>query len=161
MQIIYVHHGHRQRQIPRSQDEGLTELGQKDTEIVAELLKGLKDNANPKAIYTSQFYRCTKTAENINKHLSLPIIVDTRLDEFESVPGETWTNLLTRVIDSLKDIIGGHKDDDTVIVVTSGVNLSAFICLNFGITPSQDVPMLTVPSCSPIGFNFDRKKVLK
>ena len=160
MQIIYVHHGHRAKGFPRSQDEGLTEIGQKDTELVAELLKDLKGKSNPKAIYTSQFFRCTKTAENINKHLSLPIIVDTRLDEFESIKGETWTDLLNRVIESLKDIIKKHDNNDTVIVVTSGVNLSAFICLNFGLTPSENIPMLAVPSCSPIGFNFDKEKFI-
>ena len=158
MQIIYVHHGHRAKGFPRSQDEGLTEIGQKDTELVAELLKDLKGKSNPKAIYTSQFFRCTKTAQNINRHLNLPITIDTRLDEFGSVEGESWTELLTRVCDCLKDIIKVHNDNETIIVVTSGVNLSAFVCLNFGLTPSQDIPMLTVPSCSPIGFNFDKSK---
>ena len=55
-------------------------------------------------------------------------------------------------------LIKNYDNNDTVIVVTSGVNLSAFICLNFGIKPSGDIPMLAVPSCSPIGFNFDKEK---
>lgn len=158
MQIIYIHHGHRAKTYPRSQNDDLTEIGQRDTELTAELLKPLKEKAKPVAIYTSQFLRCTKTAQNINKYLSLPIIVDTRLDEFGSIEGESWTELLTRVSNCLKDIIKTHNNNETVIVVTSGVNLSAFVCLNFGLTPSQDIPMLTVPSCSPIGFNFDKSK---
>jgi broad specificity phosphatase PhoE len=156
MKLIYVHHGHRAKGNPPSQNDGLTEIGKQDTMLTAEILKDLKKYANPVAIYTSQFFRCTETAKNINTHLNLPIIVDNRLDEFRSVDGETWTDLLNRVIDCIKDAVGKHDNDDTIIFVTSGVNLSGFICFTYNLEPNEDIPFPMVPSCSPIGFDYDK-----
>ncbi len=156
MQIVYIHHGHRNKTYPPSQEDGLTEIGEKDTLLTAEILKDLKVKAKPVAIYTSQFYRCTRTAENINKYLGLPIIVDNRLDEFRSVHGESWTDCLNRVSAVIDDIIDKYNDDETVLCVTSGVNLSAFICRSFGVPITENVPMTGVPSCSTIGFEIKK-----
>ena len=156
MKLIYVHHGHRAKTYPPSQNDGLTEIGEKDTFLTAEILKELKQKANPVAIYTSQFFRCTKTAENINKHLNLPIIIDKRLDEFRSVENETWTDLLNRVIACIKDAVEKYDNDSTIIFVTSGVNLSGFVCFAYNIEPNENIPFPLVPSCSPIGFDYDK-----
>ena len=122
---------------------------------------------NVKAIYTSPFYRCQETARLINKHLNVPIIEDERLNEFGSVhlavkgledkeEKETWKECQERIMESIKDIVFKYDDKDTVICVTSGVNLTAFICAAYGIEPNSKLPFPLVPSCSPIGFEINK-----
>ncbi len=158
MKIIYVHHAERDKGIPRSQNDPITDLGRQDCEIVAELMKKLDDKYPVKAIYTSQFFRCTETAKLISKHLSCKTYIEERFDEFRSHGNETWTEFLTHIVDALNDITQKHNDEDTIICVTSGVNIGGFICWNFGIQPSENIPYLMVPSCSPIGFEYNKNK---
>ena len=65
MKIIYVHHALRQVGNPPSQDDKIQPLGIQDAETTAELLKIMSDKSKStfKAIYTSPYYRCAKTAE--------------------------------------------------------------------------------------------------
>ena len=169
MKIIYVHHALRELGNPPSQDDKIQPLGIKDAETTAELLKIMSDKSKStfKAIYTSPYYRCLKTAEIINKHLNLPIFEESRLNEFNKVfeviegcksitKTETWTECQTRIRQALKEIVYRYDDNDTVICVTSGVNITAFIGLAFKIQPSEDLPFPWVPSCSPIGFDIDK-----
>ena len=65
MKILYVHHGNRKLGNPPTQNDDLTEIGYKDCELVAELLNNKRVKDNIKAIYTSNFFRCKKTAEII------------------------------------------------------------------------------------------------
>ena len=64
MKIIYCHHAERavNPKKLRSQEDDLTSNGIKDAELVSELLA----NEKITAIYTSNFYRCKKTAQIIN-----------------------------------------------------------------------------------------------
>lgn len=169
MRIIYVHHALRQKGNPPSQDDKIQPLGIQDAETTAELLKMMSDKSKStfKAIYTSPYYRCAKTAEIINKHLNLPIYEDPRLNEFNKVfevieggksvtKTETWLECQTRIINAIKDIVNKYDDNDTVICVTSGVNITAFISLAFKIPASDNLPFPWVPSCSPIGFEIDK-----
>ena len=167
MKIIYVHHALRQIGNPPSQDDKLNPLGIKDAEITAGLLKLMSKNANIKAIYTSPYFRCTKTAEIINKHIKVPIFPESRFNEFNSVfevlengksttKTETWLECQNRIRDAIKDIVFKYDDDDTVVCVTSGVNITAFIGLAFKVPASDNLPFPWVPSCSPIGFNIDK-----
>ena len=76
MKIIYCHHAQRDVNPKklRSQDDDLTENGIKDAELVGEILANQKIDA----IYTSNFYRCKKTAQIINRTLNVPIIEEER-----------------------------------------------------------------------------------
>lgn len=87
MKIIYVHHALRQKGNPPTQNDDIQPLGIKDAENTAELLKIMSDNSKSefKAIYTSPYYRCAKTAELINKHINLPIYEEPRFNEFVQV----------------------------------------------------------------------------
>ena len=169
MKIIYVHHALREIGNPPTQDDKLQPLGIKDAQTTAELLKFMSDKSksNFKAIYTSPYFRCAKTAEIVNKHINLPIYEEPRLNEFNKVfeviegekiisKTETWTECQNRIRDAIKDIVFKYQDDDTVICVTSGVNITAFIGLAYKIPASENLPFPWVPSCSPIAFEIDR-----
>lgn len=167
MKIIYVHHALRQFGNPPSQDDKIQPLGLKDAETTAELLKEMSLKTNFKAIYTSPYYRCSKTAQIINKHLNLPIYEDSRLNEFNKVfqvlqnkqvvtHTETWTECQNRIRNAIKDIVFKYNDNDAVVCVTSGVNITAFISLAFKIPADENLPFPWVPSCSPIGFEINK-----
>ena len=169
MLIIYVHHALRQVGNPPSQDDKIQPLGIKDAEITAEIIKTMvdKSKSNFKAIYTSPYFRCSKTAEIINKHINLPIYEEPRFNEFNNVfqtisgkeldaKQETWTECQLRIRDAIKDIVYSYDDNDAVICVTSGVNITAFISLAYKIKPSEDLPFPWVQSCSPIAFDIDK-----
>ncbi len=167
MKIIYVHHALRQVGNPPSQDDKIQPLGIKDAETTAELLKNMAEKCNLRAIYTSPYYRCAKTAEIINKFTQLPIYDEPRFNEFNNVfealgndkvvkKTETWTDCQLRIREAIKDIVDKYDDNDGVVCVTSGVNITAFMSLAFKIKPSEDLPFPWVPSCSPIGFDIDK-----
>lgn len=167
MKIIYVHHALREKGNPPTQNDNIHPLGYKDAEIVAELLKMMADHLHIKAIYTSVYYRCAKTAEIINKYLNVPIFNEPRFNEFNKVfdvvkgnktitKTETWVECQTRIREAIEDIVDKYDKDDAVICVTSGVNIAAFIGLAFKIPPSENLPFPLVPSCSPVGFDIDK-----
>lgn len=160
MKIFYVHHALRDIANPPTQEDGLKELGIKDANIVAEIFEDGKKHINVKAIYTSSFYRCKETAKIINKYLDVPIIEDERLNECGSVyyeeRKENWKECQERILESIKDIVFKYDEKDTVICVTSGVNLTAFICAAYKIKPSSTLTYPMVPSCSPIGFEISK-----
>ncbi len=168
MNIFYVHHANRERNKHPSQKDRLTKIGIKDAKLVAKLfLSAKKAGVHFKAIYTSPYNRCKKTAKIINKYLKIPLIEDERLNEFVNerqakkygLPlnvAETWLNCQMRNINCIKDIVNTYNDDDNVICVTSGVNLTAFISLAYQIKPSENLPYPIIPSCSPIGFKIDK-----
>ena len=163
MKIIYVHHGLRDRGNPPSDNDGLLELGNKDAEIVAEIFLMAKNKGqNIKAIYTSPFRRCKETAGIINRHLNIPIIDEPRFNEFKGADnGEKWVDCLSRIQDGIYDIVKSSDESDTAVCVTSGVNISAFISLAYGVPISENIPFPVVPSCSPIGFEIDENCFLK
>lgn len=169
MKIIYVHHALREIGNPPTQDDKIQPLGLQDAETTAKLLKLMSEKSNSKfkAIYTSPYYRCAKTAEIVNKYINLPIYEDSRLNEFNKVfeviengqsvtKTENWTECQTRIREAIKDIVFKHDDTDAVICVTSGVNITAFIGLAYKIPASENMPFPWVPSCSPIGFEIDK-----
>ena len=167
MKIIYVHHALRQIGNPPSQDDDIKPLGEKDAEIVAEILEQMLQHNNIKAIYTSPYYRCAKTAKIINSKINVPIFEEPRFNEFQKVfqvvngdkvetKTESWLDCQKRIRNSIKDIVYKYDENDTVVCVTSGVNITAFISLAFKIPASENHPFPMVPSCSPIGFNIDK-----
>lgn len=167
MKIIYVHHALRKKGNPPTQEDKIQPLGMKDAKITAKLLLGMTKNSTPKAIYTSPYYRCAKTAEIISKKVKAPIYIEPRFNEFNKIfqviengqtvtKTETWEECQQRIRQAIKEIVEKYDDNDTVVCVTSGVNLAAFISLAFKIQPSQNIPFPSVPSCSPIGFEIDK-----
>ena len=159
MKIIYVHHAHRQKGNPAGPNDDITKLGVKDAKIVAKLFRLEKEKYNTpiKAIYSSPYYRCEKTAKIINKYINLPIIFDDRLNEMGRDAGETWVQMQQRMHDFLKEIVSKYDDEDSVIVVTSGVNVVEFFNVVSGLEPNKDAPTIWVPSCSPLIFNISQK----
>jgi len=156
MKIIYVHHGQRLKGNTSTQNDDLTTLGYQDCELVADLLNDDKIKNNIKAIYTSPYFRCKKTANIINKHLNTDIIEDNRLNEYTGKENETWLQAQERLLNCINCIIEKYNNEDIVICVTSGVNIAAFICEAFNIPPTDSTPFLGVPSCSPIMFDYKK-----
>lgn len=167
MKVIYVHHALRDTGNPPTQEDGLKPLGVQDAKIVAEILKDMTRYYDIKAIYTSPYYRCAKTAEIINEKINVPIIEDSRFNEFTGVfkmvsvekvkdVTESWKDCQVRIREAIKDIVWKYGEKDAVVCVTSGVNITAFIGLSFKIDPSDNLPFPHVPSCSPIGFDIDK-----
>lgn len=166
MKIFYVHHAERNKGNPPTQEDDITSLGIKDAKLTAKLFETAKNKGfNISAIYTSNYFRCVKTAKIINKKLNVPIILEPRFNEFKNIAkfsdGETWESCQQRILDAIKDIVIKHDNNDCVICVTSGVNITAFICAAFNIKPNGNLPFPIVPSCSPIGFEIDKNKFLK
>ena len=165
MKIIYCHHAQRDVNPKklRSQDDDLTENGIKDAELVGEILANQKIDA----IYTSNFYRCKKTAQIINRTLNVPIIEEERFNEVGSVEGEEWKDALQRNIDAIENIIEKYNDDATILCLTSGINLSAFVCWNLKLKPNKNFPFMGATNCAPITFyapseiSFRERKFLR
>lgn len=153
MNIVYCHHA--QRAHTGSQDDDITNLGRRDAELVGEFIKKMP---NVKAIYTSPYFRCVETAKIINNSLKVPIIEEKRFNEFCSWEmKENWVDLQKRIIDAIEDIIAKYNNEDTIICVTSGVNIAGFLDWNLGLKPSENMPFLGIISCSPIIFKYNKK----
>lgn len=154
MKLIYVHHANRKKGNPPSQNDGITEVGLKDCEVVRELLSLVNQKEKITKIYTSQFFRCTKTVDIINENVKASVIIDNRLDEVGSVLGETWLDAQKRIKECIDEIVAKSNPTDVVVCVTSGINLGVFVAKAFNVPLSENLPMLGVPSCSPIVFEF-------
>ncbi len=153
MRVIYVHHAERDisnvkgnPNADRRKDD-ITENGQIECQLLAEKFKHL----NIAAIYTSPYLRCKHTAELINEYSKSPIICDDRLNEIER--GESWEHLQLRINKILTEIIEKHAEDDTIVCVSSGVNISGFIFYFTGIKPSNSNPWIQAVSTSPVLFS--------
>lgn len=154
MKIIYVHHAERNRDNNLSRElQDITTNGIKDAELLSEIIK----KVNIKAIYTSSYIRCKHTSEIINRYNKVPIIEESRFNEMNT--SETWVEFLKRNMFALDDIVKKYDENDTIICVTSGVNLSAFICYSYNIEPSGDTPCTQGVNCSPINFYINTNKI--
>ncbi len=150
MKIIYIHHADRCRNksIPR-QEQDITEDGIIEAKLITKKLSQLKI----KKIYTSSYLRCIHTANIINESINAPIVERDFLNEMKN--GETWKELQLRTIKGLDDIIKENNDEDIIICVTSGVNLSGFVYYFTKSEPSNSNPMIQAIMCSPILFSTD------
>ena len=154
MKVFYVHHAMRKIDGKPTQEDSITRLGAKDAKTMAKMFADAKEEFNITAIYASRFLRCKQTAWIINNRLKVPIYYDDRLNEFRSFENETWEDCQKRTAQLLKEIVRDHKPSETVLCVTSGVNLTAFIAVAFKLKPSNDLPFSMVGSCSPVGFEI-------
>lgn len=160
MRIIYFHHA--ERKIRKNihdeqlrQLDGITRNGRKEAVLLAKKFK--KNQRNVKAIYTSPYLRCSLTAKILNKYLNVPIIEDERINEWKKQ--ETKKEFLKRNINFLEEKNMEYKDDDAIICVTSGVNLTAFFCYFYGIEPNNDIILSQAFGCSPINFVSKHSKL--
>ena len=156
MNIIYCHHAERKIKGSPTQQDGLTKLGKQDAKTVGKMIA---KHQKVKAIYTSPYYRCKETANIINKYLRVPVIEDARFNEFVSSDNkESWVDLQKRIVEALKDIVEQFNDNDTVVCVTSGVNIAGFIDYQLSLQPNEQMAFLGVISCSPIIFKIKKEK---
>ena len=156
MKIIYMHHAERDKSsnaewgsFERTLDD-ITEIGKKQAELLAERFKNEKINA----IISSPYLRCMHTAEIINKYHNIQIKQDSRFNEIQK--NEEWESLLKRNMEAIDDIVKSYSDDDVILCVTSGVNISAFICYTYNIIPTNDVPFSQACDISPVVFNIKK-----
>ncbi len=158
MRIMYIHHANRKKGNPPTQEDGITSVGKRDAVLVSKMIGEYGSNgAKFRAIYTSPFKRCLKTAKIINKRLGVEIVEEPRFNEFRSVKDETWLDLQNRVRDALHDIVSKYNGDDIVVCVTSGVNVVAFMQLALKVKPSENAPFIGLPSCSPMVFVINKE----
>ena len=153
MQILYVHHAERDylnKNVER-QMQDITENGIIEANLLAEKLKHI----NIKAIYTSSYLRCTHTAEIINQYNNAPILKEDRFNEMKN--GETWKEFSLRNMSALDEITKKHNQDDFIICISSGVNLSPFIYYFNNIEPSNDSPKMQAITISPVLFSTNNK----
>lgn len=153
MKILYIHHAERdrKRKVLDRQLQDITENGIKETEILGEKLKEL--NLNIKAIYTSPYLRCIHTAEIINSYINVPIYEEPLFNEMNSY--ETWKEFSLRNMKAINNIIDTYKEDDFIICISSGVNLSAFVYYFNNITPNNNSPKIQALTTSPVLFSTD------
>lgn len=156
MKIIYMHHAERDKSsnaewgsLERTFDD-ITEIGKKQAELLAERFK----NEKISAIISSPYLRCMHTAEIINKYHNIQIKQDSRFNEIQK--NEEWESLLKRNMEAIDDIVKSYSDDDAILCVTSGVNISAFICYTYNIIPTNDVPFSQACDISPVVFNIKK-----
>lgn len=155
MQILYVHHADRDRSnkfIDR-QLQDITENGIQDANLLAEKLKEL--NINISAIYTAPYLRCIHTAEIINKYHQSEIIKEPKFNEMNN--SETWQEFSLRNMKGIDNIIKKHNENDFIICVSSGVNLSPFIYYFNNITPTNNSPRIQALTTSPVLFSTNNK----
>ena len=154
MKFVYVHHGNRKIIGKPTEHDDLTELGEKDCNLVAELLNNPEVKNNAKAIFTAPVLRCQKTAQIINKHLNLPIYNTVLLKELDKTT-ENWEQAQKRIITFIENTLKEYAANDMVICVTSGVNVAGFICKAFNIPPSENSAFIGVPNCCPLIFDIN------
>ena len=153
MKVIYMHHAERDSKKENighpelKKLEDITERGIKEAKILSEYLKNRTDI---KAIYTSPYIRCKHTADIINSYINIPIIEDERFNEIQK--GEEWGHFLQRNINALKELDDKYTKDDTIICVTSGVNLTAFVCYFYDVESTNDTKACQGFSISPVNF---------
>ena len=151
MKIIYMHHaernigpGHNDKDLRKLED--ITERGIKEALIVADRLK----NEKIKAIISSPYLRCMHTADIINKYHHLDIIEDPRFNEKRLE--EDWVEFIKRNMEAIDDIYNKYDDDSIIICITSGINLSAFVCYFYNIKPTSYTPWCQANGISPVNF---------
>lgn len=157
MKIIYVHHAEREKLGNRDNPEignaeDLTSDGVTDVELVSKRFADIKITG----IVTSPYVRCKHTAEIINKYHNVPIIEDKRFNEIDYYNNELFVPFLKRNIEAIDDIVKKYNDDDVIVCVTSGVNLTAFICYFYNLEPNENTPWSQAIQSSPVAFTIGK-----
>ena len=162
MRIIYMHHAERaigpnHNDPILRQEEDITETGIKEADLMGQEFKQNNNKYNIKAIVSSPYKRCIHTAEVINKYLNVPIIEDERFNEAQSKEEMQSGDLWKRNMDAIEDIVKKYDIDDDILVITSGVNLTGFICYFYNIDPTSKPAVAQGTFCSPVNFIITEK----
>ena len=56
-------------------------------------------------------------------------------------------------MEAIDDIYNKYNDDDMILCVTSGINLTAFVCYFYDIEPTNHTPLSQAGDISPIKFS--------
>jgi len=169
MKIYLIRHGETdwnvEGRITGEKDIPLNELGQKQAQTAADILK----DKDIKKIFSSPVLRCFATAEIISKAVNCPIVKDKRWREidfgnwagkiyhdlrknpdFKSyykyfskriIPkGEKFIDVQKRVVKALEDII--KTENESVAVVTHADPIKLVICHILGLKPSMAAKLL-------------------
>jgi len=160
VKIIYLHHAHRDLSDGINQENGLTKVGIQEAEATRDILKDLDIHA----IYVGEFIRYKLTADIINSHGS-PISIDKRLNE---VGSEGYTDykdgmekLNKRTHAFLNDIIAKHGNDENVLCITSGINITSFINYFFKGDILKGLSQVGAIGICPIVFELDKNAKMK
>lgn len=154
MRIVYIHHAHRDMSKGKTQENSITDYGAKEAAILGEVLREVK----VKTIYSGDYIRYNQTVELINKYIKVPVVVDSRLNEW--VGGtESKESLKNRTHEFLKEIISKYDDEDMVLCVTSGVNLSEFVTFFYKAKPIKGFQFMQAAGICPIVFEYQRDEV--
>ena len=161
MRIIYMHHAERDIGPNHNdpilrQEEDITETGIQECELLGKEFTTNNNEYKIKAIYTSPYKRCVHTAAIINKYLNVPIIEDARLNECTEKEEMRSGDLYKRIMSSIDDIVNQYNNDDDILVVTSGINITGFICYFYNIDPTTRPPLTQGTFCSPVNFYINK-----
>lgn len=151
MQLIYLHHTERDYKSSEVRAEhNITKNGIINAELIGQ---AMKDNIKIDAIFTSPYLRCKRTAEIINEYVKAPLIEDNRLNEWNKP--ESKTEFLKRNVDAISDIVNKYKGTDSkIICVSSGVNLTAFVCHYYNIKINKNTKLINHGMSAPIIFDY-------
>lgn len=163
MRIIYMHHAERDigplhHDPILRQEEDITERGIEEVRIIGEQMKQrtLDGKLHIKAIVSSPYKRCMHTASIINEYINVPIIEDARFNEAEGKEDMNTGALWQRTMDGIQDIVDKYDENDDILVVTSGVNLTGFICYFYNIDPKSHPIVSQGATCSPVNFIIEK-----
>lgn len=161
MRIIYMHHAERDIGPNHNdpllrQEEDITESGIQECELLGKEFTTNNNEYKIKAIYTSPYKRCVHTASIINKYLNVPIIEDDRLNECTEKEEMRSGDLYKRIMASIDDIVNQYNNEDDILVVTSGINITGFICYFYNIDPTSNPPLAQGTFCSPVNFYINK-----
>ena len=161
-------------------DVHLTEKGVKQAEDLAEQLKDF----NFDAVYISRLKRTKQTAEIINRYHGLDLVVNELLDDtrngFEGRPyseAKGWRDsqpdpvnarylnkyesvgdMTNRVCEFLEYLKQHHRDDETILIITSSHLIKQLRMLNGEITMQE---LLDAPAKHATYYEFDVSKEAK
>ena len=161
MRIIYMHHAERDIGPNHNdpilrQEEDITETGIQECELLGQEFIKNSNSYNIKAIVSSPYKRCMHTAKIINKYTNATIIEDERLNECNSKEELHSGDLNRRIMASIDDIVKQYGPDDDIIFVTSGINLTGFICYFYNIDPTSQPTIAQGTFCSPVNFYINK-----
>lgn len=145
------------------QEEDITETGIKECEILGEEFTHNK-KYHIKAIITSPYLRCKHTAQIINKYLNVPIIEDDRFNEGNKEDADAgFTPLWERIMSGIDDVVKNEKytNEDDILIVTSGINITGFICYFYNIDPKSHPKFSQGTFCSPVNFIFNKSNITR
>jgi broad specificity phosphatase PhoE len=97
------------------------------------------------------------TASIIKEYINVPIIEDARFNEAEGKEDMNSGALWQRTMDGIQDIVDKYDINDDILVVTSGVNLTGFICYFYNIDPKSNPIVSQGATCSPVNFIINEK----